>query len=101
MMDAGPRVILRLRKIRKAIIASPEPMLWFSKTMMELEMVHQAWMNLRAECTAYKAVVDTSDFILEALDRRRLEILIELRQRIFLDGNYVNDLYSLCTRILM
>ncbi|KAH3689880.1 uncharacterized protein LOC127863987 isoform X2 [Dreissena polymorpha] len=39
MMDEGPRVILRLEKIRKAIVASPEPMLWFSQKRMELEML--------------------------------------------------------------
>ncbi|KAH3689874.1 hypothetical protein DPMN_040078 [Dreissena polymorpha] len=38
MMDEGPRVILRLEKIRMAIVASPEPMLWLSQKRMEVEM---------------------------------------------------------------
>ncbi|KAH3823770.1 hypothetical protein DPMN_125592 [Dreissena polymorpha] len=29
MMHEGPRIILRLEKIRKAIIAYPEPLMWY------------------------------------------------------------------------
>ena len=36
MLQEGPMVILRLPKIRKAIVASPEPMMWFSKKRLSL-----------------------------------------------------------------
>ncbi|KAH3828779.1 hypothetical protein DPMN_130762 [Dreissena polymorpha] len=45
MMAEGPRVLLRLPKIRQAVVASPEPMLWFSTKRMELEMVSLEMLN--------------------------------------------------------
>ncbi|KAH3823788.1 hypothetical protein DPMN_125610 [Dreissena polymorpha] len=39
MMNEGPRIILRLHKIRKAVIAFPEPLMWYSKMRTELEML--------------------------------------------------------------
>ncbi|XP_052240802.1 uncharacterized protein LOC127851221 [Dreissena polymorpha] len=49
MLEEGPNVILRLEKIRKAIVASPEPMMWFSKKRMELEMLHLEFMHRSVE----------------------------------------------------
>ncbi|KAH3707209.1 hypothetical protein DPMN_066608 [Dreissena polymorpha] len=39
MMNVGPRVILRLGEFRKALIAYPEPLMWYSKMRTELEML--------------------------------------------------------------
>ncbi|KAH3781382.1 hypothetical protein DPMN_159209 [Dreissena polymorpha] len=50
MMEEGPRVVLRLEKIRKAIVASPETMLWFSKNKVELEMLVLELFNRVMRC---------------------------------------------------
>ncbi|KAH3742001.1 hypothetical protein DPMN_048731 [Dreissena polymorpha] len=50
MMAEGPSVVLRLPKIRKAIVASPEPILWFSKTRMEIEMLWLEGLIRDARC---------------------------------------------------
>ncbi|KAH3850415.1 hypothetical protein DPMN_092826 [Dreissena polymorpha] len=39
MIDEGPRMILRLGKIRQAVISYPEPLLWFSARRMEVELL--------------------------------------------------------------
>ncbi|KAH3773631.1 hypothetical protein DPMN_174995 [Dreissena polymorpha] len=69
MMEEGPRVILRLEKIRKSIVASPEPMLCFSKKRVEMEMVGLELLNKLAKCKNESRVTDT-DFIMKALQRR-------------------------------
>ncbi|KAH3892043.1 hypothetical protein DPMN_016155 [Dreissena polymorpha] len=39
MMDEGLRIILRLPKIRQALIAHPEPLRWYSGRRIEMEML--------------------------------------------------------------
>ncbi|KAH3734004.1 hypothetical protein DPMN_040443 [Dreissena polymorpha] len=71
MMEEGPRVILRLPKIRKAIVASPEPMVWFSKKRMELEMLYLEYMK----SSSGNDVVDQSNAILQEIQKRKNEVL--------------------------
>ncbi|KAH3773704.1 hypothetical protein DPMN_175072 [Dreissena polymorpha] len=68
MMAEGPRVILRLPKIRQAVIESPESMLWFSKVKTELEML---WLEMGKilNCEDDNGVVDESDAILQEIFR--------------------------------
>ncbi|KAH3733082.1 hypothetical protein DPMN_039506 [Dreissena polymorpha] len=94
MMDEGPNVILRLPKIRQAIVASPEPMLWFSKIRMEFEM-------LCLENLINRIGQDEHNAILQQIMRRQVEILMEVVQRMLIDGCDVNDLHDICYRILM
>ncbi|KAH3733150.1 hypothetical protein DPMN_039575 [Dreissena polymorpha] len=95
MMDEGPRVILRLQRIRQAVIASPEPMLWFSKIRMELEMLELEAFIRTAQCS------DEPDVILQEINRRQDEILMEVKQRMRIDGCAVNHLKDIFFRILM
>ncbi|KAH3792873.1 hypothetical protein DPMN_146372 [Dreissena polymorpha] len=45
MMTEGPRMILRLPKIRQAINAHPEPLRWFSGRKIEMEMLELIYRN--------------------------------------------------------
>ncbi|KAH3711157.1 hypothetical protein DPMN_070657 [Dreissena polymorpha] len=100
MLEEGPGVILRLKTIRKAIVASPEPMLWFSKKRMEIEMLQLQENIRRVQCMDENLVVDYSDFIMNATCRRRQEILMEMRQILLLDGSSVNDENDIHTELL-
>ncbi|KAH3733310.1 hypothetical protein DPMN_039736 [Dreissena polymorpha] len=101
MMEEGPNVILRLPKIRKAIVASPEPMVWYSKKKMELELLYLEWVNRVTQCTDENQKVDDSDFIIQAIAMRNIEILIEMSQRMRHEGIDINDLSSILERIFM
>ncbi|KAH3697309.1 hypothetical protein DPMN_084807 [Dreissena polymorpha] len=88
MMEEGPRVILRLEKIRKAIVASPEPMMWFSSKRMEQEMLYLEVYNRMSQCENENKVTD-SDFIMKALYRRLKVVCTEVGLRIFLEGGSI------------
>ncbi|KAH3694470.1 hypothetical protein DPMN_081910 [Dreissena polymorpha] len=101
MMTEGPRDILRLPKIRQAIFASPEPMLWFSKKRMELEMLSLEYVNRHTECQNENGVVDKSDEIMQAILRRRIELQVEVALWMRVEGSAVNDLEDICNSMLM
>ncbi|XP_052217813.1 uncharacterized protein LOC127835427 [Dreissena polymorpha] len=96
MMAEGPRVILRLPKIRRAIVASPEPMLWYSMKRMELEMLALEEMNRLITCPLENVVVDMTDAILQEIRRRQDEVLMEMIE----EGCSENDLTDIHRRIL-
>ncbi|KAH3792877.1 hypothetical protein DPMN_146378 [Dreissena polymorpha] len=96
MMTEGPRSILRLPKIRQAIIAHPEPLRWYSGRKIENEMLMLIYMN-RFDL----GVDEDTDVILQALLRRQLEILLEIRMRMIMEGSRVNDLWSIRNSMLM
>ncbi|KAH3705618.1 hypothetical protein DPMN_080695 [Dreissena polymorpha] len=100
MLEEGPGVILRLEKIRKAIVGSPEPMLWYSKKRMELEMLSLEAFKRLAECRYENEMFDNSDFVLNAIRFRRIEVLIEVRQRMIQEGCSVNDLNDIVVAML-
>ncbi|KAH3823805.1 hypothetical protein DPMN_125627 [Dreissena polymorpha] len=113
MMNEGPRVTLRLEKIRKALIAYPEPLMWYSKMKTELEMLMLEWIvrqhlflgendvfldtnNIVSGVenmlqTLYKCLV-VSDSINEELFARSIEIVrtIALNSNV---GNLVNCMF--------
>ncbi|KAH3733599.1 hypothetical protein DPMN_040030 [Dreissena polymorpha] len=97
MLEDGSRVILRLKRIRKAIVASPEPMMWFSKRRIELEMLLMECVNISDE----NGEVDYSFIIVNAMKSRLKDILRELEQRILLEGSSVNDIPDIFERLLM
>ncbi|KAH3741950.1 hypothetical protein DPMN_048680 [Dreissena polymorpha] len=101
MMDEGPRVILRLPRIRQAVIASPEPMLWFSKKKMELEILLVEETNRYMKCKDENEVVNESDAILQEIRRRQEELVVEVAQRMHVEGSAVNDLRDIQCRLLM
>ncbi|XP_052274790.1 uncharacterized protein LOC127874474 [Dreissena polymorpha] len=98
MMEEGPRVILRLPKIRRAIICHPEPLLWFSRKRLEMEMLRLEWM-IRFEQSRRDAngECDFSDIILTEIQRRMNEIALVVCLRMFMEGGIVtlqNDIFS-------
>ncbi|KAH3733860.1 hypothetical protein DPMN_040297 [Dreissena polymorpha] len=103
MMEEEPWLILRLEKIRKAIVASPEPMLWFSKQRMKLEMLYMVFENRVFQCTDENLELDDSDIALKEIRRRIMEILKEVGQRMHQEGSLVFqfDPFDLLKRLLM
>ncbi|KAH3809373.1 hypothetical protein DPMN_137736 [Dreissena polymorpha] len=99
MLAEGPRVILGLPKIRRAIVASPEPMLWYSTKRMELEMVSLVMFDRVMVCIG-NGVVDMTDAVLQDIMRRWSEIVKEIILRMIEEGCAVNNLMGICRRIL-
>ncbi|XP_052224525.1 uncharacterized protein LOC127840107 isoform X11 [Dreissena polymorpha] len=96
MMTEGPRLILRLPKIRQAIIAHPEPLRWYSGRKIELEMLQLICMNRLTLGMDFE-----TDVIMQALLRRRFEILMEVGMRMIMEGSRVNDLWDVWISMLM
>ncbi|KAH3705636.1 hypothetical protein DPMN_080713 [Dreissena polymorpha] len=101
MLEEGPGVILRLEKIRKAIVGSPEPMLWYSKKRMELEMLCLEQEKRMSEYRYKNEMLNSSDFMLNSLRFRHGEVLMEVRQRMIQEGCSVNDLHDIAVAMLM
>ncbi|KAH3809347.1 hypothetical protein DPMN_137710 [Dreissena polymorpha] len=99
MMAEGPRVILGLPKIRRAIVASPEPILWYSMKRMELEMLELEYMNRFVTCLE-NGVVGMTDAILQEIRRRRGELVMEIALRMIEEGCAVNDLTNIHHKML-
>ncbi|KAH3893685.1 hypothetical protein DPMN_017835 [Dreissena polymorpha] len=81
MMKEGPRIILRLPKIRQTILAHPEPLRWYSSRTKEMEMLELIDMNRRT--------IDMDiekDVIMQATLRRQLEIVLDVSQRMIMKG---------------
>ncbi|KAH3733208.1 hypothetical protein DPMN_039633 [Dreissena polymorpha] len=78
MVEECPMVILRLQTIRKAIIASPEPLMWFSETMMELNILHLEVVKRVVQCNYYPGKKDCLDLTLCVLETRSTDILNRL-----------------------
>ncbi|KAH3850383.1 hypothetical protein DPMN_092794 [Dreissena polymorpha] len=89
MIEEGPNVILRLLKIRQAIICHPEPLLWFSRRRMEMEILTLEWTNRLAERDD-----EDGDIILQEIWIRLKEILIEVCQWILILGRVVLQNYD-------
>ncbi|KAH3809352.1 hypothetical protein DPMN_137715 [Dreissena polymorpha] len=77
-MAEGPRVILGLPKIRRAIVASPEPILWYSMKRMELEMLNLEVLNRLMTCIV-NGVVEMTDAIIHEIQRRKMIVKDVLR----------------------
>ncbi|KAH3689868.1 hypothetical protein DPMN_192216 [Dreissena polymorpha] len=103
VMEEGPWLILRLEKIRKAIVASPEPMLWLSKQRMKLEMLYMVLANRVFQCTDENLELNDSDCALKEIRRRIMEILKDVGQRMHQEGSPVFqfDPFDLLKRLLM
>ncbi|KAH3708383.1 hypothetical protein DPMN_067832 [Dreissena polymorpha] len=104
MMDEGPRMILRLPKIRQAIIAHPEPFRWYSRKRMELELWWLMFKKSEALCRDENMMLDRTDDILHAIKRRIDEICYEVGLRMFMEGirgSRVNELKNVRISMLM
>ncbi|XP_052267560.1 uncharacterized protein LOC127869223 [Dreissena polymorpha] len=100
MMNEGPRMILRLSKIRQALIVHPEPFRWYNTRRMELELLTLIDLNRRAVCMDENWVTDETDVILQALERRQNEIVGEVFLRMITEGSRVNNLADVYWRML-
>ncbi|KAH3865548.1 hypothetical protein DPMN_028588 [Dreissena polymorpha] len=78
MLHEGPRVILRLPKIRQCIVAHPEPFRWYSGRRIELEMLTLMLMNRVVICMDENGEVDDTDAILQAFKRRLNEVITDV-----------------------
>ncbi|XP_052223632.1 uncharacterized protein LOC127839338 isoform X2 [Dreissena polymorpha] len=96
LMAEGPRLILRLPKIRHAIIASPEPMLWFNKIRTLLEIVWQEMANRIEQYGDF----DVSDIIQQEIIRLQLQTHIVLHKRMLEEG-FNGDIGDIVIRILL
>ncbi|KAH3875698.1 hypothetical protein DPMN_038973 [Dreissena polymorpha] len=101
MMNEGHRTILRLPKIRQALIARPEPFRWYSIRRMELEFLSLIDMNRAVVCMDENGVFDETDFIQQALQRRMDDILREVCLRIIMEGGRVNNVDDVCIIMLV
>lgn len=91
MVNDGPRILLRLKKIREAIVCHPEPLMWFSRMKTELEMLYLFSNNRLLQFSDNNGQVDETDTIVQALDKRIHEIFREVLGRMQLEGSSVND----------
>ncbi|KAH3865190.1 hypothetical protein DPMN_028229 [Dreissena polymorpha] len=101
MLNEGPKMILRLPKIRKSLIAHPEPFRWYSGRRIELELLWIMRMNRVAICMDENGEVDFTDAILQALCRRIDEITTDVCVRMIMEGSRVINADDIGVRILM
>ncbi|KAH3733579.1 uncharacterized protein LOC127850131 isoform X1 [Dreissena polymorpha] len=98
MMDEGPRVILRLEKIRMAIVASPEPMLWFSQKRMEVEILYLELINRVTQIIYENGEFDLG--FLALVFNLSLNVN-DVLERIHHEGNPAIGLIDVLNRLLM
>ncbi|XP_052223806.1 uncharacterized protein LOC127839464 isoform X1 [Dreissena polymorpha] len=96
MMTEGPRMILRLPKIRQAIIAHPEPLRWYSGRRIETEMLMLIRMN-----RVTLGMDHETDVIMQAVESRQKEVVREVRMRMLMEGARVNDIRNVLISMLM
>ena len=101
MINEGPRMILRLPKIRQALIAHPEPFRWYSKRKIELELLMLMQLNIIPFCRDETGVFNMSDEVKDELPRRINMIVGEVCQRMIMEGNRVNNLKDVHDGMLM
>ncbi|KAH3865401.1 hypothetical protein DPMN_028440 [Dreissena polymorpha] len=102
MLNEGPRVILRLPKIRQCIVAHPEPFRWYNGRRIELEMLTLMLMNRVAICMDENGEVDITDAILQALKRRTNEVISDVCVRMMImEGSRVINAQAIFDSILM
>ncbi|XP_052263977.1 uncharacterized protein LOC127867072 [Dreissena polymorpha] len=97
MLNEGPRMILRLPKIRQGIVAHPEPFRWYNGRRIELEMLVLMWQIRELLCIDANWKIDESDVTLLAIKRRENEIVREVCMRMILEGSRdinMQDVYN-------
>ncbi|XP_052268873.1 uncharacterized protein LOC127870285 [Dreissena polymorpha] len=96
MINEGPRMILRLPKIRQALIAHPEPFRWYIRRILELELLMLMNNNRMILCGDESGKVDETDAILQALFRVQ-EVCLRMR----MGGSRVINADAISDRIMM
>ncbi|KAH3865728.1 hypothetical protein DPMN_028771 [Dreissena polymorpha] len=101
MLHEGPRVILRLPKIRQCIVAHPEPFRWYSGRRIELELLMLMRMNRSVICSDENLEVHDTDAILQASERRINEVITDVCVRMIMEGSRVINAQAILERIMM
>ncbi|KAH3875395.1 uncharacterized protein LOC127869396 [Dreissena polymorpha] len=101
MLNEGPKMILRLPKIRKSLVAHPEPLRWYSGRRIELELLRLMRMNREVICSDENGDTYYTDAILQALDRRINEVITDVRMRMIMEGSRVINAQAIYVRIMM
>ncbi|XP_052223808.1 uncharacterized protein LOC127839464 isoform X2 [Dreissena polymorpha] len=96
MMTEGPRMILRLPKIRQAINAHPEPLRWYSGRKIEMELLWLICMNRMA-----LGMDKETDVIMQAVRRRQSEIGMDVIMNMMMEGGRVNNHRNVWTSMMM
>ncbi|KAH3823872.1 hypothetical protein DPMN_125696 [Dreissena polymorpha] len=95
MMNEGPRIILRLEKIRKAVIAYPEPLMWYSKMRTELEMLMLEGM------VRQHLFLGENDFVSNENDMSVIEhLMLTLSRMCVLSDNIIGELLARALEIV-
>ncbi|KAH3875759.1 hypothetical protein DPMN_039035 [Dreissena polymorpha] len=101
MMDEGPKILLRLPKIRKAIISYPEPLIWYIKRKLDLELLQmKCWIRCM-QCMGENRVVNTSDSVLTLITGRQIETLNEVLQRMHEEDSLVGEPINIRNMMMM
>ncbi|KAH3875146.1 hypothetical protein DPMN_038409 [Dreissena polymorpha] len=101
MMDEGPKILLRLPKIRKAIISYPEPLIWYIKRKLDLELLQmKCWIRCM-QCMGENRVVNTSDSVLTLIAGRQIETLNEVLQRMHEEDSLVGEPINIRNMMMM
>ncbi|KAH3733041.1 hypothetical protein DPMN_039465 [Dreissena polymorpha] len=72
-----------------------EPMLWFSKIRMELEILYLELWNRCTKCSSENRVVDEYNDILKEIERRMEELMVEVAQRMCVQGCAYYDMQAI------
>ncbi|KAH3818407.1 hypothetical protein DPMN_120020 [Dreissena polymorpha] len=91
MMNEGPRIILRLPKIRHTLSAHPEPLRWYSGRKIEFELLGLLGLLEMVDTSRRLQCMDVkTDGIMQVIHKRR-GIVKEVIQRMYMEGSRVND----------
>ncbi|KAH3875185.1 uncharacterized protein LOC127869366 [Dreissena polymorpha] len=102
MMNEGSNTLLRLPRIRKAIISHPEPLMWYNKKRVEMELLHLKLWNRLEQCKDENGgVVNRSDPMLQAILSRIVELRKEVHTRMNREGSRLNDWFEIPSMMLM
>ncbi|KAH3875136.1 hypothetical protein DPMN_038398 [Dreissena polymorpha] len=106
MISEGQKILFRLPRIRKAIISHPEPLLWYNKKRLELELLQLYWVNTVVNSKQGRdenRKRNESDRILQEIKRRITNISGVVRERMKWEGSCVCgfDLNEIMTKMLM
>ncbi|KAH3875178.1 hypothetical protein DPMN_038441 [Dreissena polymorpha] len=101
MMNEGSNTLLRLPRIRKAIISHPEPLAWYNKKRVELELLALNFRNRTEQCMDKNGVINRSDPMHQAILSRIVELVREVHKRMNREGSRLNDLIEIYDMMLM
>ncbi|KAH3875278.1 uncharacterized protein LOC127869373 isoform X2 [Dreissena polymorpha] len=101
MMNEVSNALLRLPRIRKAILSHPAPLLWYNKKRVEMELLQLKNLVRGRQCMDENLEVNMSDPMLQAIWSRIAELVIEVRKRMNREGSRLNDLIEIHDMMLI